>query len=132
MDWAALLVLLAATGSVGAQELVWPWTYNGSATAAGGSVPDNYGIVAVIDDYRSPEAIVKNGRYTLTMAPPSEYLNKTVVFYMGPTQALETDTYRGGGLVIKRDFDLTFPILPDPTPTPTPTPEPEQHPDPYS
>jgi hypothetical protein len=43
---------------------------------------------------------------------------------MGPTQAVETDTYRGGGLVIKRDFDLTFPILPDPTPTPTPTPDP--------
>ena len=81
---AALLLLLAAAGSVGAQELVWPWTYNGSATAAGAAVPDDYGIVAVIDDYRSPEAIVKNGRYTLTMAPPSRYVNKTVVFYMGP------------------------------------------------
>ena len=71
-----------------------PWTYNGSATAAGAAVPDGYGIVAVIDDYRSREAFVKNGRYTLTMGPPSDTSDKTVVFYMGPTQAAETDTYR--------------------------------------
>ena len=121
---AALLLLWAAAGSVGAQDLSLPWTYNGTATAAGAAVPDGYGIVAVIDDYRSREAFVKNGRYTLTMGPPAEYIGKTVVFYMGPTQAAETDTYRAGGIVLKRDFDLTFPILPEPTPTPTPTPDP--------
>ena len=122
---AALLLLLAAAGPVGAQELVWPWTYNGSATAAGAAVPNGYVITAGINDYRSPPAEVENGRYTLTMAPPSRYVNKTVVFYIGSTQAAETDTYRGGALVFKRNFDLTFPVLPEPTPTPTPTPDPQ-------
>ena len=121
---AALLLLLAAAGSVGAQELVLPWTYNGTATAAGAAVPDGYFITAGIDDYRSRPAVVKNGRYTLTLGPGSDYSGKTVNFYIGNTQAAETDRYTGGGLVIKRDFDLTFPVLPEPTPTPTPTPDP--------
>ena len=121
---AALLLLLAAGGSVGAQELVLPWTYNGTATAAGAAVPDGYFITAGIDDYRSRPAVVKNGRYTLTLGPGSDYSGKTVNFYIGNTQAAETDRYTGGGLVIKRDFDLTFPVLPEPTPTPTPTPDP--------
>ena len=99
---AALLLLLAAAGPVSAQEIVWPWTYNGSATAAGAAVPDGYFITARIDDYRSPPALVKNGRYTLTMAPASRYVNKTVVFYIGRTQAAETDRYTGGGIVFKR------------------------------
>ena len=127
---AALLLVWAAAGSVGAQELALPWTYNGTATAAGAAVPDGYSIVAGIDDYRSRGAFVKNGRYTLTMGPPSRYIGKTVVFYLGPTQAAETDTYRAGGPVLKRDFDLTFPILPDPTPTPTATPDPNSTPTP--
>ena len=102
-----------------------PIIYSGTATAGGKPVPDGFLILARVGAYEALPVAVKDGRYAaLTVGPPSaDFQGKEITFHLEGVQAQETDTFRVLGLpVIKGNFDLTFPMLPQPTPTRTPIP----------
>ena len=130
---AGVLALLGTqatpTREAGAQEFpIAPTIYSGLATVGGQPIPDGLLItgritVTGLEDYESAPAIVKEGKYTaLSVGPPSRaYTRQTITFHLNGVQANETDTSLLTSLpMIKGNFDLTFPKVPEPTPTPTP------------
>jgi len=102
-----------------------PTIYSGQATAGGSPVPDGFLIVARVGAHQSQPVAVNDGSYTsLTVGPPDTSFSRlTVTFHLDGVQAEETAVHMSSGLpIVKSNFNLTFPKLPDPTPTPTPIP----------
>ena len=123
---AALLVGITIQGEAFAQGLPpAPFIYSGAATAGGAPVPDGFTIRGQVGSYTSEPVPVVDGGYDLLTVNPADvsFNNIQIVFLLDGVQADQTDTYRAAGIpLLKLDFDLTFPKLPEPTPTPTPIP----------
>ena len=134
---AAAITIAAAgallTGEAGAQGLLplqptigQPNIYSGAVTVAGTPAPDGLLITARLMDVESDPVEVKNGRYAaLSVVLPQgiSLVDMTITFHLNGVQAEETGTYKASSVpIIRTNFDLTFPKLPEPTPTPTPIP----------
>jgi len=109
-----------------------PIIYIGDVTVGGVPAPDGSTVVGKIGDYTSNPITVKNGRVAgLTVGPPDTgYFGMTITFELNEVVvAEETDVFKTYGLpVTRRDFNLTFPVIPTPTPLPTNTPLPTSTP----
>ena len=102
-----------------------PMIYSGSVTAGGEPVPDGFAITARLGDIVTDPVLTKDGEYValLLNLPDSTYVGRQVVFFLSGLQAQETDIVpRSSVPVIRSNFNLTFPRLPEPTPTPSPVP----------
>ena len=129
---AVLVGVVAATapsGEVAAQALPFQvHIYSGKATTGDAPAPDGSSVTANILEFSSQPVVVKDGKYAaLSILPPdASHLNKTVTFKLnGVVVAAQTDVFKAAGVpVSKRNFDLTFPALPEPTATATATPTP--------
>ena len=121
-----MLVGITIQGEAFAQGLPpAPFIYSGAATAGGAPVPDGFTIRGQVGSYTSEPVPVVDGGYDLLTVNPADvsFNNIQIVFLLDGVQADQTDTYRAAGIpLLKLDFDLTFPKLPEPTPTPTPIP----------
>ena len=83
--------------------------------------PDGFNLVARIGAYETQTATVADGRYLLTVSPPSSaYLNEEVRIFLEGVEANERIPYNPG--TNHFNFDLTFPQIPEATLTPTPVP----------
>ena len=122
----ALLVGMAMLGEVFAQELPpAPFIYSGKATAGGAPVPNGFTIRGTVGSYVSDPVAVIDGRFDLLTVNPGEEGSPgdEIAFLLGDIRADQTDTFQIAGIpLLKLDFDLTFPKLPDATPTPSPIP----------
>ena len=129
--WLTLLAVVAAlsggqllAGQAAAQDFpIMPVIYSGTVTVTSGEDPNGHLITARILDYESEPIEVVDGEYEalIVQAPSTAYVDQVMTFHLDGVQASETDTSISPGLpVVKSDFDLTFPSLPEPTPTATP------------
>ncbi len=131
------MVLVAVVSSVGVAlaQLPLPQSLAGTVTKSGGGpAPDGALIYATVDDYTSPktsDARVKDGKYFITLGPPSSgYSGKTVRLWVdedrdGPLPPVEARTT--GAIVFQPntynlDLNITYAPPTPPTPTPTATP----------
>jgi len=123
---AALLLGIAIHGEAFAQGLPpAPFIYSGKATTAGVPVPNGFTIRGEVGAYVSDPVAVIDGRFDLLTVNPGEAASSgdEIAFLLGDIRADQTDTFQIAGIpLLKLDFDLTFPKLPDPTPTPSPIP----------
>ncbi len=110
---AALLVVLmvgvvAGLDGVGAQVPPIPMIIAGLAIG----VPDGAALEARVANYKSHPAIVEDGRYLLTIAPPSEaYVGKPVRIFLESVEANEKTVHSPGRNLFH--YDLTFPEIPE-------------------
>ena len=110
---AVLLVVLmvgavAGLDGVGAQVPPIPMIIAGLAIG----VPDGAALEARVANYKSHPAIVEDGRYLLTIAPPSEaYVGKPVRIFLESVEANEKTVHSPGRNLF--NYDLTFPYIPE-------------------
>ena len=98
-----------------------PMVVTGEAVGA----PDGFKIVARIVKgsaaYETTPAVIKDGRYFLTVGPPdSRYIGEEIMFLLEGVEANERLRHAAG--VNQFNFDLTFNEIPQATLTPTPVP----------
>ena len=123
---AALLVGITIQGEAFAQGLPpAPFIYSGTVTAGGAPVPNGFTIRGTVGAYVSDPVPVIDGRFDLLTVNPGDAgsTGAEIAFFLGDIRADQTDTFQVAGIpLLKLNFDLTFPKLPDPTPTPSPIP----------
>ena len=91
-----------------------------AGTAEG--APDGFNVIGRIGNfYESPPRPVRDGKYQLTIAPPSlSYSNELVSVFLEGVEANEQIPYTSA--VNHFHHNLTFPYIPEATLTPTPVP----------
>lgn len=97
----------------------FPRIYSGGVTVGGNPAPDGMEIVAFVGALKVNRVLTEGGRYTALAVgiPASICIGKTITFYAGDVQALETDVFveidilRRPDLVTK-ELALTFPRAP--------------------
>ena len=98
-----------------------PMVVTGEAIGA----PDGFKVVARIVKgaavYETLPAVIKDGKYFLTVGPPdSRFISEEIVFLLEGTEANERLLHQPG--VNRFGYDLTFEAIPEATLTPTPEP----------
>ena len=94
-----------------------PMVLGGEAAGA----PDGFTILARIGGYESQPTTVKNGRYLLTIAPPTvAYTNSQVSVFLEGVEANERVLHIPGNTNLRHN--LTFPRIPEATLVPTAVP----------
>ena len=81
--------------------------------------PEGITLVARIGTYESGSAIVRDGKYLLTIAPPSSaFIDKPVRIFLEGVEANEQILFSPGGNYF--NHNITFPLIPEATLVPTP------------
>jgi len=98
--------------------------YSGAIAISGAPAPDGLLIRAQVRDYISEPRPIIDSRYQfLIVHPPDDSYNKDIVtFTINEVRAVEYDVFIIALPRVVKNFDLTFPTLPQPTPTATPVP----------